>query len=62
MKTTYSDVKNPKRLTWILSLTVIAGYAAYILSIAMIEKEEIGWQIVLSFLYIAGIAALALIP
>lgn len=62
MKTTYSNVKNPKRLTWILSLTVIAGYAAYTVNFALIEKEHIGWQIVLSFLYIAGIAALALVP
>ncbi len=62
MKTTYSNVKNPKRLTWILSLAVIAGYAAYTVNFALIEKEHIGWQIVLMFLYMAGLAALVLLP
>ncbi len=62
MKTTYSNVKNPKRLTWILSLAVIAGYTAYTVNFALIEKEHIGWQIVLMFLYMAGLAALVLLP
>lgn len=62
MKTTYSNVKNPKRLTWILSLVVIAGYAAYIAYFALIEKGETGWQIVLMLLYLAGIAAFVWIP
>ena len=62
MKTTYSNVKNPKRLTWILSLVVIAGYAAYIAYFTMIGDDNSDWQIVLMFLYMAGIAALAWLP
>ena len=62
MKTTYSNVKNPKRLTLILSLVVIAGYAAYLAYFALIDKDHTGWQIVLMLLYLAGIAALVWIP
>ena len=62
MKTTYSNVKNPKRLTWILSLVVIAGYAAYFAYIAMIGDDHTGWQIMLMILYLAGIAAFVWIP
>ena len=62
MKTTYSNVKNPKRLTWILSLVVLVGYAAYIAYFFLIEKDHTGWQIVLMILYLAGIAALVWIP
>ena len=62
MKTTYSNVKNPKRLTWILSLVVIAGYAAYLAYFALIDKDHTGWQIVLMLLYLVGIAALVWIP
>lgn len=62
MKTTYSNVKNPKRLTWILSLVVLVGYAAYIAYFFLIEKDHTGWQILLMILYLAGIAALVWIP
>ena len=62
MKTTYSNVKNPKRLTWILSLVVLVGYAAYIAYFLLIEKDHTGWQILLMILYLAGIAALVWIP
>lgn len=62
MKTTYSNVKNPKRLTWILSLVVLVGYAAYIAYFFLIEKDHTGWQIVLMILYLAGIAAFVWIP
>ena len=62
MKTTYSNVKNPKRLTWILGVVVIVGYAAYIAYFALINKSFIGWQILLMLLYLAGIAALVWIP
>ena len=62
MKTTYSNVKNPKRLTWILSLVVLIGYAAYIAYFLLIEKDHTGWQILLMILYLAGIAALVWIP
>ena len=43
-------------------MAVIAGYAAYTVNFALIEKEHIGWQIVLMFLYMAGLAALVLLP
>ena len=62
MKTTYSNVKNPKRLTWILSLVVIIGYAAYIAYIAMMGVSHPGWQILMMILYLAGIAAFVWIP
>jgi hypothetical protein len=62
MKTTYSNVKNPKRLTWILSLVVIIGYAAYIAYIAMLGVNHPGWQILMMILYLAGIAAFVWIP
>ena len=62
MKTTYSNVKNPKRLTWILSLVVLIGYAAYIAYFLLIEKDHTGWQILLMILYLAGMAALVWIP
>ena len=62
MKTTYSNVKNPKRLTWILSLVVLIGYAAYIAYFLLIEKDHTGWQFLLMTLYLAGIAALVWIP
>lgn len=62
MKTTYSNVKNPKSLTWILSLVVLVGYAAYIAYFFLIEKDHTGWQIVLMILYLAGIAAFVWIP
>lgn len=62
MKTTYSNVKNPKRLTWILSLVVIIGYAAYIAYIAMMGVNHPGWQILMMILYLAGIAAFVWIP
>ena len=62
MKTTYSNVKNPRRLTWILSLVVIIGYAAYIAYIAMMGVSHPGWQILMMILYLAGIAAFVWIP
>ena len=62
MKTTYSNVKNPRRLTWILSLVVIIGYAAYIAYIAMMGVNHPGWQILMMILYLAGIAAFVWIP
>ena len=62
MKTTYSNVNNPKRLTWILSLVVIIGYAAYIAYIAMLGVNHPGWQILMMILYLAGIAAFVWIP
>ena len=62
MKTTYSNVKNPRRLTWILSLVVIIGYAAYIAYIAMMGVSHPGWQILMLILYLAGIAAFVWIP
>ena len=62
MKTTYSNVKNPKRLTWILGVVVIAGYAAYLAYFSLIDQVFTGWHILLMILYLAGIAALVGIP
>ena len=62
MKTTYSNVKNPKRLTWILGVVVIAGYAAYLAYFSLIDQDFTGWHILLMILYLAGIAALVGIP
>ena len=62
MKTTYSNVKNPKRLTWILGVVVIVGYAAYIAYFTLIAKDHTGWQILMMLLYLAGIAAFVGIP
>ncbi|MBO4842123.1 MAG: hypothetical protein J5478_01955 [Bacteroidales bacterium] len=59
MKTTYSNVKNPKRLTWILGSVVIVGYVAFI---AMIGIDHTGWQILRMVLYLAAIVALVWIP
>ena len=59
MKTTYSNVKNPKRLTWILGSVVIVGYAAYF---AMIGIDHTGWQILRMVLYMIAIAAIVWIP
>ena len=30
MKTTYANVKHPDRLTWILGIAAIGGFAAYL--------------------------------
>ena len=62
MKTTYSNVKNPKRLTWILGAVVIVGYAANIVYFTLINTDYTGWQILLMLLYLAGIAAFVGIP
>jgi hypothetical protein len=59
MKTTYSNVKNPKRLTWILGSVVIVGYVAYF---AMIGIDHTGWQILRMVLYMIAIAAIVWIP
>jgi hypothetical protein len=59
MKTTYSNVKNPKRLTWMLGSVVIVGYVSYI---AMIGIDHTGWQILRMILYLAAIIALVWIP
>ncbi len=59
MKTSYSNVKNPKRLSWILGSTVVVGYAAYF---AMIGIDHTGWQILRMVLYMIAIIALVWIP
>ena len=62
MKTTYSNVKNPKRLTWILGVVVIAGYAAYLAYFFLIDQDFTGWHILLMLLYLAGVTSLVGIP
>ncbi len=59
MKTSYSNVKNPKRLSWILGSTVVVGYVAYF---AMIGIDHTGWQILRMILYMIAIIALVWIP
>jgi hypothetical protein len=59
MKTTYSNVKNPKRLTWILGSAAVVGYVAYI---AMMGIDHTGWQILRMILYMVAIFAVVWIP
>lgn len=59
MKTTYANVKHPDRLTWILGIAAIGGFAAYL---ALIGIKGPVWQSVRLALYLIGIFAVSVIP
>ena len=59
MKTTYANVKHPDRLTWILGIAAIGGFAAYL---ALIGIKSPVWQSIRLALYLVGIFAVSMIP
>lgn len=59
MKTTYANVKHPDRLTWILGIAAIGGFAAYL---ALIGIKSPVWQSIRLALYLVGIFAISMIP
>ena len=59
MKTTYAKVKHPDRLTWILGIAAIGGFAAYL---ALIGIKSPVWQSIRLALYLVGILAISMIP
>lgn len=59
MITTYANVKHPDRLTWILGIAAIGGFAAYL---ALIGIKSPVWQSIRLALYLIGIFAVSMIP
>lgn len=59
MKTTYANVKHPDRLTWILGIAAIGGFAAYL---ALIGIKSSVWQSIRLALNLVGIFAISMIP